>query len=265
MTDLATTTTPAPTSPSSEPVVTSPAPAAAAPAAPAAASPPGTTSPSGEPAKRPEGLPEQFWDEKGGLKVDDLTKHLGELTALKAAHDSKLAAMPEKPDGYELKLPADLKFEGGDGFTLDPNDPLVNFGREVAHAMGADQAGFEKIVGMYAQQKVAETKLIEGLAAKQTEALGPKGAERQSAVKNWIAAKLGPDALPIFEGPLVTKVGVEKLEALMRLASGGGMPSFTPVGRERGDDAKTEFEALPPGQRTGRQGFAFVRNNVKQG
>jgi hypothetical protein len=252
MTDPVIPTTPAPISPSSETVVTPPVnPAAAAAAEPAAASPAGKTSPSSEALARPEGLPEQFWDDKAGVKFDDLTKHLGELNAFKAEHDSRLAARPEKPDGYELKLPADLKFGEGEGFDLDPNDPMVGFGREVAHAMGADQAGFEKIVGMYAQQQVAQTKLLDTLAAKQIEALGPKGADRQSAVKNWIAAKLGADALPIFEGPLAVKIGVEALEKLMRVASGGGLPGFSATGRETGKAGPTESEyaAMTPAQR----------------
>lgn len=200
---------------------------------------------------RPEWLGEQFWDEGAkAIKGAELKTHLDELTAFKAAQESRTAAVPEKPDGYELKMPADLKFEGGDGFELDPNDPMVSFGREVAHKMGLDQSGFEAIVGMYAQQQVALTKQLNAIEAKNIEALGPKGTERQAAVKNWIAAKLGKDAPEAFMGLTATKTGIEYLERLMR--PNGGLPSFTQGGREPAvklAPTEEEYAAMSPAER----------------
>ncbi|MBN9438250.1 hypothetical protein [Bosea sp. (in: a-proteobacteria)] len=241
-------TTPAPTSPASEPVAQTP-PVPAAPVAPVDASPSGTPS-TAEAPKRPDGLPDQFWDDKDGVKFGDLAKRLGELEALKASHDSRAAAVPDKPDGYELKLPADLKFEAGDGFEIDPGDPMVSFGREVAHKMGLDQSGFEAIVGMYAQHQIELVKTLNAIEAKNVEALGPKGADRQAAVKNWLTAKLGKDAPDAFMGLTATKQGVEYLERLMR--PNGGLPSFTQSGREPGRTAaptEEEYAAMSPAER----------------
>lgn len=202
--------------------------------------------------QRPDGIDDQFWDDKTGVKYAELKTHLDELRAVKAAQDAKAAAVPEKPDGYELKLPADLKFGDGESFELNPDDPMVAFGREVAHSAGLDQAGFEKLVGMYAQREVATAKELNGLIAKQIEALGPKGGERQAAAKNFLAAKLGADAAVIFEPVLNLKVGVEKLEALMKIASGGGGPGLTQTGREGGANAgptEEEYAAMSPADR----------------
>lgn len=204
-----------------------------------------------EAPQRPDGIPDQFWDDKVGVKFADLKTHLDEVAAYRASEESRKAAIPEKPDGYELKLPADLKFADGEGFELNPDDPMFAFGREVAHAAGLDQAGFEKLVGMYAQREIAQAKEIQALVAKQIEALGPKGAERQGAVKTFLAAKLGKDAPAVFEPVLMLKNGVEMMERLMRVSSSGGLPGFSQGGREGGKTAPSEDEyaAMSPADR----------------
>lgn len=190
---------------------------------------------------RPDWLGEQFWDEGAkAIKGADLKAHLDELSAFKAGEESRRAAVPEKADGYELKLPADFKLGEGETFELDANDPLFAFGREVAHKAGFDQAGFEGLVGMYAQMRVAEAKELNAAIEKQREALGAKGRERVEAANTFLTAKLGKDAGAIFEHVLMTKTGVEAVEKLMRLASGGGMPAVTGGGREPGKDTKIE-------------------------
>lgn len=243
------TETPAPISPSSEPAA--PAPASPSPAAPAAASP------SAEKPARPDWVGEQFWDaDKGEIKGADLKTAFDELAAFKAGEESRRAAAPEKPDGYELKLPADIDLGEGVTFELNPDDPMFGFGREVAHAMGLDQAGFEKLlVGPFAKMKVAQAQAQAKAEAEvfkaQLEQLGPKGADRQKAVETWMSAKLGPEAGVLFDGILKFKAGVETMERVMRLASGGGGPGFSQAGREVGKTVPTEDEyaAMSPADR----------------
>lgn len=223
----------------------------AAPVEPAAAAPVEPAAPAAAP-QRPDGIDDQFWDDKTGVKYAELKTHLDELRTVKAAADAKAAAVPEKPDAYELKLPADLTFGEGESFELNPDDPMVAFGREVAHELGADQAAFERIVGKFAQREVATAKELQGLITKQIEALGPKGGERQAAAKNFLTARLGADAAVIFEPVLNLKVGVEKLEGLMKIASGGGGPSLTQTGREGGQESgptEEEYAAMSPAER----------------
>lgn len=233
--------TPEPTSPSGEPPVATPP--VAQPAEPVAASPS---------AERPDWLPEQFWDSDGkAIKGADLKTHIDELTAFKAGEDSKRAAAPEKPDGYELKLPEGLDFGEGITFQLDDKDPMFSFGRQVAHDLGLDQSGFEKLVGSYAQMQVAQAKADGDVFKAQLEQLGPKGADRQKAVETWINAKLGPDAAVLFAGIGKFAKGVETFEKVMRLASGGGGPGFTHTGRDGGSAGPTEEEyaAMSPAEK----------------
>lgn len=203
-------------------------------------------------AERPDWLGEQYWDgEKREIKGADLKKAFDDLTAFKASEESRRAAVPEKADGYELKLPADFKLGEGEAFELDQNDPMFAFGREVAHKARLDQAGFEGLVGMYAQMRVAEAKELNAAIEKQREALGAKGRERVEAANTFLTAKLGKDAGAIFEHVLMTKTGVEAVEKLMRLASGGGAPGYSGAGRDAGQTgpSEEEYAAMTPAQR----------------
>jgi len=200
--------------------------------------------------QRPDWLAEQFWDaEKGEIKGADLKAYLDDLAAFKAAEDSRRAAVPEKPDAYELKLPADWKAPDGFDFQLDANDPMVNFGRQIAHQLGLDQAGFERLVGEYAKHQIAELQNIEALKGKQLEALGPKGADRVAAVKNFLTAKLGPEVMPFFEHLLQFAPAVEGLERLIRTVTSGG-PGFTQAGREKAGAGQIEgWDRMTPAQK----------------
>jgi hypothetical protein len=241
MTDAANDATQEQTSTSSEAASGSSAPS------PVAASSSGASRP--EAPARPEGLPDQFWDDKAGVKLPDLLGQFNELAAWRASEESRRAAVPDAPDKYEFKVPPDLKLP--DGVKLNPDDPLVAIGRQVAHEAGLDQPGFEKLVGVYVQQQLAEAQEIEAAKARQLEALGPKAAERQGSVKTFLAAKLGPEGAAMFEPVLMLKSGVEAMERLVRLASNGGMPAFNQNGRaeaEKGISAE-EWNRLSPTDR----------------
>uniref|UniRef100_A0A9E7ZVK0 Uncharacterized protein n=1 Tax=Bosea sp. NBC_00436 TaxID=2969620 RepID=A0A9E7ZVK0_9HYPH len=206
-------------------------------------------------ADRPDWLPEQFWDADGkAIKGADLKAQFDELTAFKAGEESKRAAAPEKPELYELKLPEG--FDLGEGFTFqpDPADPMFSFGREVAHSMGLDQAGFETLmVAPFAKMQAAQAKANAEIIKANLEALGPKAAERQKAVETWLGAKLGADAAALIASTqlLNTKPGIEVFERIHRIASGGGAPGFTQTGRDGGKAAPTEDEyaAMSPAER----------------
>jgi hypothetical protein len=183
-------------------------------------------------AERPAHVPEALWDATAGsFKVDDAVKQLGELQAFKAAQDGKLASVPEKPDGYEVKLPADFKLDGDVEVQIDPNHPMVALGREVAHALKLDQPAFETLVAMHTKHEMAQQQAIAGLVEKQMEALGPKAADRTAAVKNFLTAKYGERATALLGTQLQLKEGVELLERIMRDASSGGMPGYSQTGR----------------------------------
>ena len=197
-------------------------------------------------AERPAHVPEALWDAAAGsFKIDDAVKQLGELQAFKAAQDGKLAAVPEKPDGYEVKLPADFKLDGDVTAQVDPNHPMVALGRQVAHALKLDQPAFETLVAMHTQHELAQQQAIAGLVEKQMEALGPKAADRTAAVKNFLTAKYGERATALLGTQLQLKEGVELLERMMRDASSGGMPSFSQRGRDGAPEQTVENRWFP--------------------
>lgn len=200
--------------------------------------------------QRPDGIPDAFWDEKEGVKFGELGAHLATLESVKAEIDGKAAAVPESPDKYEAKLPDDFELPEGVEFKVDPDDPLLGVARNAAHQLGVDQAGFEKMVGAYAEMKLGETKEIEAAIGRQMEALGPKATERVEAAKNFITAAAGPDAVEIFDGILQLKGGVEAVEKIMRRAANGGVPGFNGSGREGGEGISDEdWAKMSPTQR----------------
>ncbi|HZH50266.1 MAG TPA: hypothetical protein VEZ16_00140 [Microvirga sp.] len=190
--------------------------------------------------ERPDWLPEQFWDpEAGAPKGADFKAYVDELAAFKAGEVSRRAAAPEKPDGYQLQLPKDLELPEGVAFEFDENDPMVGLGRQIAHSLGLDQAGFENLMlKPFIQAQVANMQATaerEAAAIEaQDKALGPKAADRRAAVENWIAAKLGPEYLDIFKHMLPVAKAVEGFERIIRNSSSGGMPGFSQSGRANG-------------------------------
>src|SRR5690606_35139397 len=60
---------------------------------------------------RPEGIPDEFWDDATGLKVGDLASAYRELTGKQA---ERMADVPAESDAYNLALPEG--FEKPEGF-----------------------------------------------------------------------------------------------------------------------------------------------------
>lgn len=211
----------------------------------------------GNKPERPDWLSEQFWDpEAGQIKGSDLKAHLDELAAFKAGEDSRRAAAPENADGYQLQLPKDLELPEGVTFEFDENDPMVGLGRQIAHAVGLDQAGFENLMlKPFIESRVAQVNAENARIAELTEAnnkaLGPKADDRRAAVENWISAKLGVEFLDVFKHILPVAKAVEGFERVMRNSSSGGMPGFSQSGRDGGGAAlsEEEYQKLSPAER----------------
>lgn len=93
-----------------------------------------------EPAKRPDWLPEKFWDtEKGEARTEALAKSYGELES-KA---TKKSQAPKEPDGYESHIDDDTAKRLG--IEDAKADPLLQFGRKFAHEAGLDQETYGKL------------------------------------------------------------------------------------------------------------------------
>jgi hypothetical protein len=91
----------------------------------------------GEPA------PEKF-------KVGQYELSEPELAAMitrQAAEDIRKANLPSAPEGYEARLPADLKLPGGMEYRFDASDPSLVAAQNLAHAKGWSQQDFSEALG----------------------------------------------------------------------------------------------------------------------
>lgn len=195
-----------------------------------------------EPPSRPDYIPESFWDAEKGFKTDDFNT----LLTTKAERDAHLAQVPEKPDGYQVKLPESFQLpEGfsmpeGQQFEIDENDPRVGAVREFAHANQLSQDQFGQLIAIGAQMDIAEQMNLNTALEKQREELGAKGVERVNAVTTWLGAKLGGEAAQALAPMLYTAKQVQAFERLMSLFR-GVVPGGPGAGRD-GLEGSTKVE-----------------------
>jgi hypothetical protein len=187
-------------------------------------------------AERPDGIPDSYWDaEAKALKVDPVAlakdlKERDELKTFKAAEDVKALSRPQKPDDYKIELPPDFKPPAGVEFKFDMADPLLAQARAEAHAQGMSQAGFSKMLGLYAAAKVGEEAQIEAARTAEQAKLGANAGARVDAVLNFLkGADPTPDkrdAAALAAG-LVTARQVEAWERLITRITSQGAASFS--------------------------------------
>jgi hypothetical protein len=195
-----------------------------------------------EPPVRPDYIPENFWDPEKGFKADDFNA----LVSFKAEQDANRAQVPEKPDGYEVKLPKSFKLP--EGFELpegqeiiNADDPRIATAREFAHAKQMSQSDFEDLVAFGAQVDIAERGRLNEALGQQVEALGGKAKERISAVTTWLGAKLGGDMADALAPMMFTAKSIQAFEAIMRL-NRGAVPGNPGAGRDSGKAEMSDEE-----------------------
>lgn len=206
---------------------------------------------SGEAQKpaRPDYIPETFWDGDKGFKADDFNA----IIARDAERSAELAQVPPSADKYEVKLPHDFKLDGlelKDGESpINPDDPRVAAARDFAHANKMSQSQFEGLVAMGVQIDVTEASRLQEALGKQVEALGAKGQDRVTAVKQWVSAKLPAKQAEAILGTLYTRDQIEGFEALMRMNR--GVPGNPGAGRDSGNAelSDEEYEKMSPTER----------------
>lgn len=171
--------------------------------------------------ERPEWLPENLWDGDKGFKKDDFDA----LVASKAERDSALASVPEKPDGYAVKLPVDFKLPDGTQLpegqsAIDTDDPRVIALRDLAHSEKWTQPQFEKVLAFGVNMDIGSEKQLQAELNKEVEKLGSRGVERVKAVTSWLSAKLGAENAQTLHHMMYTAKQIESFERLMGLFQG---------------------------------------------
>lgn len=190
------------------------------------------------PAERPDYVPEQFWDPTNRtVKAQEFTSHLGELAALKAQTDARLAARPAQADGYKLEFSEGFKPEVAIKF--DETDPRLAPLRAFAHEAGFDQNQFSKLLEIEAARVTAESKMIEQAAAAEIGKLGANGPARVTAVKTWLTGLVGDKGAAQLMDRAVLSSDVELLEKLQLAFSNQGGSTYNNGGRETPAAPKT--------------------------
>lgn len=216
-------------------VQTAPATGAQTEAAPAGAdSTPAATSD----AIRPEGIPDELWEDGKGLKVGDLVSAYRDL---KAQAEERLADLPADPAGYELKLSDAVKVPDGFNVDIDPADPFFSDVTKELHGLGVGKAGVQKLVDAYARAQIAEqTQAVEAFSAEKAK-LGDRADARIGAVQTWLSANLKDSAAKALIGSLFTAEHVQAIETIISLRKDpvpgpGGQQSSSDLSGLRGAD-----------------------------
>src|SRR6185312_2130535 len=183
--------------------------------------------------QRPAYVPEKFKTEA------EFTEHFNGLSVRDAERVAREAALPAAPDKYEIKLPEGFKPPEGMAFEFKTDDPALVEARKAAHELKLDQAGFSRILGIYAANKLAENQAVTAGRQAEMDKLGATGPQRLEAVETWLKAKVGDKASTIISTlkQYPVAANVETFEALMRAFSSQGGAGVTQTGREGQEDA----------------------------
>lgn len=189
-------------------------------------------------AIRPEGIPDELWEDGKGLKVGDLVSAYREL---KAQAEERTADLPATPAEYELKLSESVKVPEGFNVDIDPEAPFFSDVTKELHALGVGKAGVQKLVDAYARAQIAEqTQAVEAFSAEKAK-LGDRADARIGAVQTWLTANLKADAARALMGSLFTAEHVQALETIISLRKDpvtgpGGQQSSSDLTGLRGAD-----------------------------
>lgn len=200
---------------------------------------------------RPDWLPETHWDAEKGIKPE-FGQHFRDLTAFKAAEDSRKLTLPAKPEDYKLELTKNFKPPQGVEFKPNENDPVLPQARAFAQKYGLTQEAFSELVDLHAAGQVSSMQAINTAKAAEVTKLGPNGTARVTAAQTWMAA-VDPDLGKHFSDFLFTEKQVLFVEKLMARERTQGAASPNNSGREppqeQGKWSQAQYDAATPAQR----------------
>jgi hypothetical protein len=153
-----------------------------------------------------------------------------------AAREARKATMPATAADYRLDLPADFVMPEGQSFQFTPDHPvlgpIIGQAKELALSLGMDQAGFSKMMGLYAASQVHEAQLISKAAAAEVAKLGANVTARVTAVTQFIRGAVGDDKIAgAITRQLLTADQIVGWERIISKAATQGHASFTQHGR----------------------------------
>jgi hypothetical protein len=199
-------------------------------------------------------VPESAWDATAGKVVEDkFAGYVSELTAFKAAEDSRKASLP-KPEAYKLDLPADFKAPEGLKFGFDEGDPILAQYRTMANKRGLDQEAFSEGLGMIAALKIGEATQFKTAYDAEVAKLGATASDRVTAVTTWLGAMGGKDADALVKVMTMcpradTIIAFENLMRKVSSQGGGGFSQQHRDSEQKTQPSDAEWAAMSYSQK----------------
>jgi len=123
--------------------------------------------------KRPDWLPEQFWDaDKKEIKAEAMSKSWADF---RTQASTKAGQAPKTPAEYQLNLP--------DGMRVADDDKLVGEFRKAAHEAGLSNDAFNKVVTAVMKSGVLDVQPVD--TAAELAKLGPQGQAMVNINTQW--------------------------------------------------------------------------------
>ena len=191
----------------------------------------------GDPAN--PGDPAQATVDGGKLRIGEMLldeKDIRQIMTEAAAREARKATLPADPAAYALDLPADFQMPEGVKWQWNVNDPvqgpLIGMAKEFAHAHGIDQAGFSKMMGLYAATQVHEAQMIAKARAAEVAKLGATGPARIDAAVQFLRGTLGDELAKALTVNLFTANQIRAIEGLQQRYTNQGGGNWSGAGRE---------------------------------
>lgn len=180
--------------------------------------------------------------EDGKLRIGSMELSEADITSLMERHaleQSRKATLPGSAADYSLDLPSDFAMPEGQTFKFSTDHPvlgpIIGQAKELAHSLGMDQAGFSKMMGLYAASQVHEAQMIAKAQAAEREKLGPNITLRVDAVTNFIRGTVGDDKIAKgMTQRILTADDLVGWEKIIRRTTSQGAASFSQAHREPG-------------------------------
>ena len=165
----------------------------------------------GNPAQRPENVPEKFWDsESGTVKHDDVLKSYGEL-------ESRFGSFTGSPDEYSFNMSEDMTAkiaEMGVEVSIE-GDPLYEEALKMAQETGMNQEGFDRLANLYVMNQISSFEAEKQFREEQFQQLGERAESRVNNIDTWGQKNLSPELYGSMKDALTSASMVPVLEHLI--------------------------------------------------
>lgn len=215
------------------------------------------STPPATPPARPEGLPDSFWDEKVGVRVDELVTNYNSLAEAEARRAEALKDFPEDVSkaGEFYKLPENMLPEGvvvPEGAEFTPNTDLLERALPVLHQHKISPEAFHDLARAFNAYEVERFQKTTADIEADNKKLGANGPTRRKDIGDRLSALVGPDAAKFIDPNAISADAVTFFETLLSKTT--SQSSVVPL-NGKGDDlapqqpATIESRWYPPTQR----------------